>query len=149
MILASYIQHDVIMYASNLSKSYLEREPERYTPAARAVEKVGRIGMLNPNPTRIELQIYPTEHVLVLEGENLWFCHKLQLGEYGNMIDIDTNFQNVTQCMIRFNFPPNEKLIGIVAESEVKVTLHSHFARASSIRQNIQVVQVQRENTPV
>ena len=142
MILASYIQHDVIMYASNLSKCYLEREPERYIPAARAVEKVGCIGMLNPNPIRIELQIYPNEHVLVLEGENLWFCHKLQLGEYDNMVDIDTNFQNVTQRMIRFNFPPNERLIGLAAESEVKVTLHSHFARANPVRRNVQVVQM-------
>ena len=139
MIFASYEQHDVITYTSNLSRSYLEREPERYTPAARAVEKVGHVGMLNPNPTRIELQIYPNEHVLVVEGENLWFCHKLQLGDYSNMVDIDTNFQNVTQRMIRFNFPPSERLIGLVAEGVVKLILNSHFA--NPVRQNIQVVQ--------
>ena len=64
------------------------------------MEKVGRIGMLNPTPMRIELQIYPNEHVLVLEGENIWFCHKLQLGDYSNSVDIDTDFKNVTQHMI-------------------------------------------------
>ena len=136
------MQHDVTTYGRTLSESYLEREPDRHTPAARAVEKVGRIGMLIPTLARIELQIHPNEHVLVLEGENLWFCHKLQLGDYSNMVDIDTNFQNVTEHMIRFNFPPNERLLGLAAEGEVKVTLHSHFTRAIPVRQNIQVVHV-------
>ena len=138
------MQHDVIAYQNNLSRSYLEREPESYTPAgrARAVEKVGRIGMLNPTPTRIELQIYPNEHVLVLEGENLWFCHKIQLGDHSNRVDIDTDFQNVTQHMIRFNLPPNERLVGLAAQGVVKVILHSHFVRANPVQINIQVVQV-------
>jgi hypothetical protein len=96
--------------------------------------------MLIPTPTRIELQIHPNEHVLVLEGENLWFCYKLQLGDYSNMVDIDTNFQNVTQRRIWFNFPPYERLLGLAAEGEVKVTLHSHFTRAIPVRRNIQVV---------
>jgi hypothetical protein len=136
------MQHDVIAYGSALSQSYLEREPDKHTPAGGAVEKVGRIGMLIPTLTRIELQIHPNEHVLVLEGENLWFCYKLQLGDYSNMVDIDTNFQNVTQRRIRFNFPPNERLLGLAAEGEVKVTLHSHFTCAIPVRQAIQVVQV-------
>ncbi len=147
MILVSYLQRDVTVYESALSQSYLEREPDRYTPAGGAVEKVGRIGMLIPTPTKMELQIHPNEHVLVLEGENLWFCYKLQLGDYSNMVDIDTNFQNVTQHMIRFNFPPNERLLGLAAEGEVKVTLHSHFERAIPIRRNIQMVHVRREET--
>ena len=136
------MQHDVIAYQNNLSRIYLEREPESYTPAgrARAVEKVGRIGMLNPTPTRIELQIYPNEHVLVLEGENLWFCHKIQLGDYSNSVDIDTDFQNVTQHMIRFNVPPNERLIGLAAEGVVKLTLNSHFANPVWQSVNIQVM---------
>ena len=136
------MQHDVIAYQNNLSRSYLEREPESYTPAgrARAVEKVGRIGMLNPTPTRIELQIYPNEHILVLEGENLWFCHKIQLGDYNNRVDIDTDFQNVTQRMIRFNIPPNERLIGLAAKGEVKLTLNSHFAKPVWQSVNIQVM---------
>ena len=137
--------HDVIVYRSNLSRSYLEREPESYTPAgrARAVEKVGHIGMLNPTPTRIELQIYPSpnEYILVLEGENLWFCHKIQLGDYNNRVDIDTDFLNTTQRMIRFNFPPNERLIGLAAQGVVKLTLNSHFA--NPVRQSIEVQVIQ------
>ena len=139
MILTSYMQHDVITY---VSESYLEREPERHTPAGRTVEKVERIGMLIPTLARIELQIHPNEHVLVLEGENLWFCHKLQLGDYSNMVDIDTNFQNVTQHTIRFNFPPNERLLGLAAEGVVKITLNSHFANSVRQNMNIQVIQM-------
>ena len=45
--------------------------------------------------------------------------------------------------MIWFNFPPSEKLLGLVAEGEVKVVLHSHFARVTPVRQHIQVM---REN---
>ena len=131
------MQHDVIVYRSLVSESYLEREPERYTPADRAVEKVGRVGMLNPTPTKIQLQIYPNERALVLEGENLWFCYKLQLGDYGNMVDMDTNFQNVTQHTIRFILPPNERQVGVAAEGVVKLTLHSHFA--NPVRQNVQI----------
>ena len=112
------MQHDVITYGRTLSESYLEREPERHTPAARAMEKVERMGMLIPTLARVELQIHPNEHVLVLEGENLWFCNKLQLVDYSNMVDIDTNFQNVTQYMIRFNFAPNERLLGLATEGE-------------------------------
>ena len=130
----------MITYGRILSESYLEREPDKHMPAAGAVEKVGRIGMLIPTLAKIELQIHPNEHVLVLEGENLWFCHKLQLGDYSHMVDIDTNFQNVTQRRIRFNFPPNERLLGLAAEGLVKVTLHSHFTRAIPVRHNIQVV---------
>ena len=110
----------------------------------RLITRVYGIDMFIPKPTRIELQIHPNEHVLILEGENLWFCHKLQLSECDNRVDTDTNFQNVTQHMIRFTFPPNEKLLGLVAEGEVKVALHSHFAHIALVRQNIQVV---RENT--
>ena len=55
------------------------------------------------------------------------------------MVDIDTNFQNVTQHMIWFNFPPNERLIGLAAEGVVKLTLNSHSA--NPVQQNIQVVQ--------
>jgi hypothetical protein len=107
------------------------------------VEKVGRIGMLIPTPTKMELQIHPNERrVLVLEGENLWFCYKLQLGDYSNMVDIDTNFQNVTQHMIRFNFPPNERLLGLAAEGVVKITLNSHFANPIRQNMNIQVMQM-------
>ena len=36
------------------------------------------------------------------------------------MIDIDTNFQNVAQRMILFNFPRNERLLGLAAEGVVK-----------------------------
>ena len=111
-------------------------------PAAGAVEKVGRIGMLIPTLARIELQIHPNEHILVLEGENLWFCYELQLGDYSNMVDIDTNFQNVTQRMIRFNFPPNERLLGLAAEDLVKITLTSQFANPIRQNMNIQVMQM-------
>jgi hypothetical protein len=82
----------------------------------------------------MELQIHPNEHVLVLE---VWFCYKLQLGDYSNMVDIDTNFQNVTQRMILFNFPPNERLLGLAAGGVVKITLNSHFA--NPIRQNMNI----------
>ena len=56
---------DVTTYGRILSESYLEQEPDRHMPAAGAVEKVGRIGMLIPTLARIELQIHPNEHILV------------------------------------------------------------------------------------
>lgn len=131
-------------YGGNSFRCYLDKEPDKFlVPGpAEAVKDVKAISMLKPKVTRVEFHMYPNEHVVVLEGENLWFCHEVQLGEVDNILDIKTPAQNVTQRMIQFNFSPYDKLKNLVSEGKVKVTLHSHFA--SPIRQNIQVMQVRR-----
>ena len=138
------VQHNMTEYGNNSFRSYLDREPDKFTVPgpAEAVKEIKAISMLKPKATRIEFHIYPNEHVVVLEGENLWFCHKIRLGEFDNILDVKTPAQNVTQRMIQFNFPPYEKLKNLVSEGVVKITLHSHFA--NPIRQNIQVMQVSR-----
>ena len=143
-----YLQHTMAEYGSNSFRSYLDREPDKFTVPGpvEAVKEVKAINMLKPKATRVEFHMYPNEHVVVLEGENLWFCHKIRLGEFDNILDIKTPAQNVTQRMIQFNFPPYEKLKSLVSEGVVKVTLHSHFA--NPIRQNIQVMQVKRVKKP-
>ena len=127
-------------YGNSSFRSYIDREPGKFT-APGPVKEIKAISMLKPSATRVEFHIYPNEHVVVVEGENLWFCHKIQLGEGINILDIKTPAQNVTQRMIQFNFPPYEKpLMSLVSEGVVKVSLHSHFA--NPIRQNVEVMQV-------
>lgn len=130
-------------YANNSFRSYIDKEPGKYTlpGPAEAVKDVKFINMLTPEAKRVEFHMYPNEHVVVLEGENLWFCHEIRLGENDNL-DIKTPAQNVTRRMIQFNFPPRPyQLKNLITQSKIKVTLHSHFA--SSIEQKVQVMQVQ------
>lgn len=134
----------MLEYGNNSFRSYLDKEPDRFcTPGlTEAVKDIKAISMLKPKATRVEFHMYPNEHVVVLEGENLWFCHEIRLGEVDNILDIKTPAQNVTQRMIQFNFPPYEKLKTLISEGRVKVTLHSHFA--NPIRQSVQVMQVHK-----
>ena len=132
----------MVEYGSSSFRSYLDREPDKFSVPGpvEAVTDIKAINMLKPKATMVEFHMYPNEHVVVLEGDNLWFCHEIRLGEIDNILEIKTPAQNVTRRMIQFNFPPYEKLKNLVSEGKVKVTLHSHFA--NPIRQTIPVMQV-------
>lgn len=134
----------MVDYGNSSFRSYIDKDPDRFTPPSpgEAVMDIAAINMLKPKAMHVEFHLYPNEHVVVLEGENLWFCHEIRLGEFDNILDIKTPAQNVTRRMIQFNFPPYEKLKSLVSEGKVKVSLHSHFA--NPIRQTIQVLQVCR-----
>lgn len=129
-------------YCHNSFRSYIDKDPGKYSlpSPSEAVKDIKPINMLKPEVKGVEFHMYPKEHVVLLEGENLWFCHKIRLGEIENIVDIKTPAQNVTRRMIQFNFPPHE-LKNLVTQGKVKVTLHSHFA--NPIRQKVQVMQVQ------
>ena len=129
-------------YANSSFRCYVDKEPNKFTVPgpAEAVTDIKATNMLKPKAMKLEFHMYPNEHAVVLEGENLWFCHEIRLGEVNNILNIKTPAQNVTRRMIQFNFPPHENLKSLVVEGRVKVALHSHFA--NPIRQNVQVLQV-------
>ena len=97
------------------------------------VTRIQGVGFLKPKATTVEFHMYPTEHVIVLEGNNLWFCHKVRIGRNDNSITIDSP-SNITRRSIQFNFKPSEKTEKLCENGGVHVTLYSHFAQESSKR---------------
>lgn len=140
LVMIIFLQLSMADYANNSFRSYVDKEPGKYVlpGPSDAVKDIQFIKILTPEAKRVEFHMYPNEHVVVLEGENLWFCHEIRLGENDNL-DIKTPAQNVTRRMIQFSFPPYQ-LKNLISQGKIKVTLHSHFA--SPIEQNVQVMQV-------
>ena len=98
-------------------------------------------GYLKPDVRAIEFHKYPNEHAVILEGENLWFCHEIRLGEEENIIHIEDRADDVSRYFVQFNYSPTKKTDHIVSDNGiVKVTLRSHFS--NPVRRKIKVKQV-------
>ena len=129
-------------YRQKTFRSYLEKEPGRYLKpdTKQTVKQVKDLAFLKPEAKAVEFHEYPNEHVVVLEGNNLWFCHQIRIGEKENIQEINTPAQNITRQSIWFNFTPKTKNIVKFDDGKVKVALYSHFA--NPIRKNIAVDKV-------
>ena len=127
-------------YSQNTFRSHLEKEPNKYSPPQTKKGAVSSVSILKPTVKAVEFHKYPNEHVTILVGNNLWFCHKVSLGKNGHILDINTPAQNITRCSIQFNCTPSQKTDAIMADNPVKVTLYSHFAE--EVEQAIQAKQV-------
>ena len=111
-------------YQGKFLKSYLQ-EPSVGLPV-QPNTKIAEVALLKPTALSVEFHLYRDEHVIVLEGNNLWFCHKICLGEKKNSIVIDSP-GNIMRRSIQFKFPPSKKTENIVVDRGVNVVLHSHF----------------------
>ena len=134
-----HVQHKMDHYSQNTFQSHLEKEP-KYSPPQTRKGAVSSVSILKPTVKTVEFHKYPNEHVVILVGNNLWFCHKVSLGKNNHVLDIDTPAQNITRCSIQFNCTPSQKTNAIMADNPVKVTLYSHFAE--DVEQAIQAKQV-------
>ena len=104
-------------------------------------KELKNVSLLKPLVKGVELHKFPSEHAVVVEGENLWFCREILLGEGRNIISIANPMESVSRYIIQFNYPPTEKTDRVIARNGlVRVTLNSHFA--SSIRKRVKVEQV-------
>ena len=115
-------------YRRNMLTRYIEKEPLKYVTPIEVSKEVKAVGLLQPKLKGIEFYEYPNEHAVVLEGDNLWFCHEVVLGKRKNTCKITTPAQSITRHSIQFNFTPTDKSKNIVGDDgKVVVTLHSHF----------------------
>ena len=132
-------------YRQKTFRSYLEKDPGRYLKpdTKQMVRQVKDLAFLKPEVKAVEFHEYPNEHVVVLEGNNLWFCHQIRIGEKENIQEINTPAQNITRQSIWFNFTPKTKNI-VFDDGKVKVVLYSHFA--NPIRKKIAVDKVSSES---
>ena len=103
-------------------------------------KELKNVSLLKPLVKGVELHKFPSEHAVVVEGENLWFCHEILLGEGRNVISITNPMESVSRHVIQFNYPPTEKTDIIARNGLVRVTLNSYFA--SSIWKQVKVEQV-------
>ena len=120
-----------------MQDSFIFTEPNLYSRPLSSTKSIPKVALLKPSLKAIDIHIYENEHAVVLEGENLSFCHAVQVGEMKSKFRIDTPAQ-ITPRMIRFNFPPTDKTTQInVCNETMKVALYSHFSKR--IQQNIRL----------
>lgn len=129
-------------YRNKVFRAYLENEPEKYV-APNSPGDIAEVSTLKPEVNTVSVYKYPSEHTVVLEGSNLWFCHEVHLGEKEHKFRIK-NSEAITGRSIQFNYEPTEKSDQLVSDKKVKVSLRSHFA--NPIRKQIMVDQVNNNN---
>lgn len=127
-------------YQQKIFRSHLEKLPEKYIPPSISSKELKEVAELKPQVESFNIHTYPSEHTLVLEGSNLWFCHEVHLGEKENVIHIKNSAETITGRSIQFNYKPTKKTDRLINNDRVKVTLHSHFA--NPIRKRVEVQQV-------
>ena len=131
-------------YHQKISAAHLEKEPQIYlAPTYSESKKVIEVAELKPEVESFVIHTYPSEHTVVLEGKNLWFCHEVHLGEDENNVIHTRNSadsETITGRSIQFNYNPTPKSDRIIGKEKVKVKLHSHFSQP--IRKKLQVHQV-------
>ena len=91
---------------------------------------------LKPSIRAIDICHHGNEIAVVLDGENLWFCHQVTVGGHHELLPA----QKATAVSIRFNTPRKEGAINVVS-GKVKISLQSHFSRPAkdSFVANIEV----------
>ena len=95
--------------------------------ASNSRPRLQEVSILQPRADLVEFHMYPDEHVIVLEGNNLWFCHKVHLGEDEKIIESDLA-TNIMRRKIEFRFPPSPNIERIADNGGVSIKLYSHFA---------------------
>ena len=130
-------------YRRKVFRSYLEKQPDMYSGPlpAQAIKETKEVSLLTPEVEAVEFHKYPNEYAIVIEGNNLWFCHKIHIGNKGNVYKIDTPVQDITRRSIQFNFTPSDGEKCIVPDNgHMEITLYSHFA--NPINETVPVKQV-------
>ena len=129
-------------YRHNVFRSYLEKQPDKYSgpDQTQATKEIKEVSLLTPKVKTVEFHEYPNEYAVVLEGDNLWFCHHIQIG---NKSKIATAVQNITRRSIQFNFTPSDsEKLAMPENGHIEITLYSRFAQP--IRDRATVKQVCR-----
>lgn len=112
-------------YRHSTLRGFLEKDSPKYVVPSLA-EAVKEIGFLKPEVTTIEVHKYPNEVAVVLQGDNLWFCHEIRLGNY--VPPVPKLVEHIARRSIQFNFSLSESANIVTDGGHVKVTLFSHFA---------------------
>lgn len=126
-------------------RSYLE-QPDNYKLPP-PVKEIAEVGVLKPQVTGLEVHEYPNEHVIVLQGENLWFSYKICLEDKSpnhhddKNHEIETPAENTTRRVIEFHIADSDSACSALhSGKQVRVALYTHFA--NPIRRTINTKKV-------
>lgn len=139
-------QNKMDLYIQLIFRSHLEKAPDKYVMpnADKAVRDTSELTVLKPKVIGLDVHEYPNEHVIVLQGDNLWFSYKIcfeEKGEKDESHEIDTPAENTTKAMIEFHIPDTHKAYyNLSSQKKVKLALYTHFAKP--IRQTVDIRKV-------
>ena len=119
------MQHNIDDYRRSTLKGLLEKDLPKYV-IPNPAEPVKEISLLKPEVTNVEVHKYSKEVAVVLQGDNLWFCHEIRLGNY--VPPVLNLAEHIARRSIQFNFRLSETANIVTDDGHVKVTLFSHFA---------------------
>jgi hypothetical protein len=140
-------EHTAGCYMVKITRSYLEKQEKYKLPnQGQATNMVTEVDALKPKVNGIQIHEYPSERVIIVQGENLWFSYKVCLDEKGpNQREFSAMAENTTQYMIEFRSDIGEGP-DIDASKQVKLALFTHFA--NPIRQSLNALQEPHEFSP-
>ena len=120
---------------AKLFLGYLDKDPKYSLPSAPA-HSPGTLSNLKPSVRSVEICHHGNETAVVLEGENLWFCHQVTVGGHHELLPA----QKATASSIQFNIPRQDGNIEI-KDGKVKISLENHFFRSTteSVTPNVEV----------
>ena len=114
-----------------LFKGFIDQGTTKYTPPSLTRNEVPLVKILKPSVTSVGFHHHGDQVAVVLKGNNLWFCQKIQVGSGASMRMVQSPVPNATQHCVQFNYSPKDERDNIIQspKEEVKVCLHSQFAK--------------------
>lgn len=125
MIIMLFLQHSLWKYYDLLKRSFIKSNGIK-KPSPRSIRE---ISILKPDISSITFYRHGDEIALVLKGQNLWFCSKINIKSKSGSRFIDTLEADGTSRSIHFNYTPkNENDLLIERHTTtVDIVLYSHF----------------------
>ncbi len=111
------------LFHNMVLRSYLDQFPEYRIPAP-VLQAVPEMKSFKPLAEAVAFHRYGNELSVTITGENLWFCHHVQVGSRKEKVEAE----DVSRKSIQFNCGLDSGDLGFSADSDgVKVILISHF----------------------
>ena len=130
------LQHSVLNYIQGmLFHGYLDQAPKLSLPSSPA-HPPGGMAELKPSVRAVDICHHGNETAVVLEGENLWFCHQVTVGGHHELLPA----QKATASSIQFSLSRQDNSISI-EDGRVEICLQDHFSRPikESVEVNVEV----------
>lgn len=131
MIICIVFQYSMKCYRPLILRSYLEKQPDKYlVPNPKQAMDVDEVAELKPKVTGLEVYEYPSDQVILLKGENLWFTYKISLDVTGQTsCEVNTHAENTTKYVIEFSITESHGTSSLLNKrKQVKLSLFTHFA---------------------
>ena len=109
---------------------YLERSPLYSMPPLYATA-YEMLEISHPSVKQLNVDIYDNEVAVTVEGQNLWFCQQVTVGNY----TVETPADKVTGNSIQFNCNINQKKALAIQNDKVRVTIQNQFCKPIKIRE--------------